>query len=335
MSKNNIPFKALLVEESGNGKFQRSIATRMISDLPRGDLLIQVKYSALNYKDALSASGNRGVTKQYPHTPGVDAAGLVIESNVLDFREGDPVLVTGYDLGMNTSGGMAEYIRVPAEWVIPLPPGLSLKESMILGTAGLTAGIGLFKMEKMGQRPEMGPIVITGASGGVGSVAVGLFAKAGYEVIASTGKKSAEDLLFSLGASRVVDREFVQDLSGRPLIKPLWAGALDTVGGTTLSTLLKGCSREGNVASSGLVGSNELSTTVFPFILNGINLLGIDSATFPRDLRLEVWHKYSKEWRIPAVENIATFCRLNEIDPFIEKILLGKTIGRVVVTMNE
>ena len=327
-------FKALRVTESKEGKFSRNIVERSIDDLPPGEVLIKVHFAALNYKDALSAIGNKGVTRKFPHTPGIDAAGVVTNSDSEHFKVGDEVLVTSYDLGMNTDGGFAEYIRVPTEWVIPMPAGLSLKESMVIGTAGLTAGIGLHKMERMGQKPAHGPVVVTGATGGVGSMAVSILAKAGYEVIASTGKEEAADFLKQLGAAQVVDRDFVNDDSSRPLMRPKWAGAIDTVGGSTLGTLLKGCTREGSVAACGLVSSPLLATTVFPFILNGVNLLGLDSATFPKEQRLEVWHKLSTIWRMDDIEGMATMCSLEELDPYIDAILKGGIKGRVIVDLN-
>ena len=327
-------FRALRVHEEESGTFTRRIAERRIDDLPAGEVLIQVQYAALNYKDALSATGNKGVTRQYPHTPGIDGAGVVADSQSPQFKAGDQVLVTSYDLGMNTDGAFAEYIRVPAAWVIPLPQGLSTREAMIIGTAGLTAGIGLYKMEKMGQRPEQGPLVVSGATGGVGSLAVGILAQAGYEVIASTGKEEAADYLKSLGATQVVDRAFIDDDSSRPLLRPQWAGGIDTVGGNTLATLLKGCRREGSIAACGLVSSPVLSTTVFPFILNGVNLLGIDSATFPAATRREIWTKLATDWRLPELDRLATVCSLPELDPHIDAILDGEVKGRVIVAME-
>lgn len=324
-------FSAYRVQEDKNGKFVRSIVERKIADLPAGDVLIKIHYAALNYKDALSFSGNKGVTRKYPHTPGIDGAGTVVDSKTTAFKAGDKVLVTSYDLGMNTDGAFAEYIRVPAGWVVPLPDGLSLKESMIIGTAGLTAGIGLYKMEKMGQKPKMGSVVVTGATGGVGSMAVGLLAKAGYEVIASTGKATNTDYLKSLGATKVVDRTFVNDDSSRPLMRPNWAGAIDTVGGNTLATLIKGCKSEGSIAACGLVSSPVLSTTVFPFILNGVHLLGLDSANFPMQKRKVVWQKLANEWKLSNLESLATNCSLEALDPYIDAMLKGDSKGRVVV----
>lgn len=327
-------FRALRVIEDETGRFTRNIIERKLDDLPDNNVLIKVHYSALNYKDALSSVGNKGVTRNYPHTPGIDAAGTVVESKTPQFKVGDKVLVTGYDLGMNTDGAFAEYIRVSEGWVVPLPNGLNLKECMIIGTAGLTAAIGLYKLEMMGQNPEQGPIIVSGASGGVGSMAVGILAKAGYQVIASTGKENVEEFLKNIGASKVVDREFANDDSSRPLMKPKWAGGIDTVGGNTLATLLKGCQPGGSVASCGLVGSPNLSTTVFPFIINGINLLGLDSANFPMKERQQVWNRLAGMWKLSDLDSVTTMTTLEELDPYIDQILRGKLKGRVVVEMG-
>lgn len=327
-------FKAYRVTEDDAGKFHRSIVNRTIQDLPKGEVTIKIHYAALNYKDALSFSGNKGVTRKYPHTPGIDGSGTVVDSQSNDFKVEDEVIVTSYDLGMNTDGAFAEYIRVPASWVVPLPKDLTLLDSMIIGTAGLTAGIGLYKMEKMGQKPENGPIVISGATGGVGSMAIGILAKAGYQVIASSGKPEMADYLKGLGAHEIVDREFINDDSNRPLMKPGWAGAIDTIGGNTLATLVKGCRSEGNVAACGLVSSPVLPTTVFPFILNGVNLIGIDSATYPREERLHVWKKLATDWRLPDLNRLCTCCSMEELDPYIDAMLQGGSKGRVVVDMN-
>jgi len=328
-------FRALRIKEDEAGKFTRNIIDRKIEDLPEGNVLVNVQYAALNYKDALSSVGNKGVTRNYPHTPGIDGAGTVVESKTSQFKAGDKVLVTSYDLGMNTDGAFAEYIRVPEGWVIPLPEGLNLKESMIIGTAGLTAAIGLYKLEMMGQSPDQGSILVSGASGGVGSMAVGILAKAGYQVIASTGKENAKKFLKGIGATQVVDREFANDDSSRPLMKPQWAGGIDTIGGNTLATMLKGCQPGGSVGACGLVGSPILSTTVFPFIINGINLLGLDSANFPMKERLKVWNKLAGEWKLSDLENMATMSTLEELDPYIDQILRGALKGRVVVAMDD
>ncbi len=328
-------FRALRVNEEETGKFTRSIIERKFDDLPDNDVLIKVHFTALNYKDALSSVGNKGVTRNYPHTPGIDAAGTVVESKTPLFEGGDKVIVTSYDLGMNTDGAFAEYIRVPEGWVVPLPKGLTLKECMIIGTAGLTAAIGLYKLEMMGQNPEQGPIIVSGASGGVGSMAVGILSKAGYQVIASTGKENVEEFLKNIGASEVVDREFANDDSSRPLMKPKWAGGIDTVGGNTLATLLKGCQPGGSVASCGLVGSPILSTTVFPFIINGINLLGLDSANFPMKERQQLWNRLAGVWKLSGLDSVTTMSTLEELDLYIDQILKGTLIGRVVVEMGD
>lgn len=327
-------FKAYRITEEPDGTFSRRIVERKITDLPEGEVLVRVHYAGLNYKDALSATGNKGVTRQYPHTPGIDASGVVAESTSASFKEGDEVIVTSYDLGMNTDGGFAQYIRIPAEWVVPKPRELDLKQSMVLGTAGFTAALGLYKMLQNEQAPEMGKLVVSGATGGVGSMAVGILAQAGFDVIASTGKTDANDYLRRLGASQIIGRENLQDESKRPLLKPQWAGGIDTVGGNTLETMLKACKRHGSVAACGLVLSPKLHTTVFPFILNGINLLGIDSERCKMSIRREIWQRLATSWRIQMLDEIGQLVSLEELDAQIEKILKGKVQGRVVVDMS-
>jgi acrylyl-CoA reductase (NADPH) len=326
-------FRALRIIETSSGKFERSIEELDLEDLPPGELLIKVLYSSLNYKDALSATGNKGVTKKYPHTPGIDAAGVVELSRSEKFAVNEEVIVTGHDLGMNTAGGFAQYIRVPASWAIKKPPALTFPEAMAIGTAGLTAAYGLYKMELLKQTPASGPIIITGSTGGVGSLATAIFAKAGYEVIAVTGKENAKEYLQYLGASRIENRDFVNDTSGKLLLRPRWAGALDTVGGNTLHTLLKGCMLDGSVVSTGLVGSPQLNATVFPFILNGVNLLGIGSAETPAETKSFLWQKLISDWSIKDKLNaIVKEATLEEVNnTYIDTILLGKVMGRIVV----
>lgn len=330
-----MPFKALWISEKPDGKIERSIIQREIDDLPAGEVLVKVHYSALNYKDALSASGNKGITKQYPHTPGIDAAGVVEMSKDPRFAADDQVVVTGYDLGMNTCGGFAQYVRVPADWLIMKPILFSLKDTMIIGTAGFTAAMALHKMEALGQSPAHGPIVVTGATGGVGSLAVALLARAGYEVIAVTGKTTADEYLKHLGASQIVDREFVQDYSGKSLLRPKWAGAIDTAGGPTLTTLLKACKPEGSVVTTGLVTSSALTTTLFPFILNGVNLVGVGSAETPMATRLSIWKKLEEVWNIkdklPAIAKEISLEDLNET--YIDAMLQGRSMGRILVKL--
>lgn len=333
-----MPFKALWITENGDGKFERNIVERSIDDLPPGEILISVHYSSLNYKDAMSATGNKGITRKYPHTPGIDAAGVVELSRNSNFAVGDEVIVTGYDLGMNTCGGFGGFIRVPAEWVVKKPEPFTLKECMIIGTAGFTAATALYKIELMMQSPERGPVVVTGATGGVGSLSVALLAKAGYEVIAVSGKANALEYLQHLGAARMENRDFVNDTSGKLLLKPRWANAIDTVGGNTLLTLLKGCMVDGCVVSTGLVSSPILKDmTVYPFILNGVSLLGVGSAETAMTMRLAIWNKLATDWNIrDKLSVIAKEVSLDELsNTYIDMILQGKTMGRIVINLRD
>jgi len=327
-------FRALVVSKTDEKTFTREITERSISDLPEGEVLIRVHFSSLNYKDGLSCIGNPGVTRNYPHTPGIDASGKVTESSDSQFKTGDSVIVTSYDLGMNTSGGFGEYIRVPADWVVPLPEGMTFKEASIYGVAGFTAALSVDALQKYGVNPEQGEIVVTGSTGGVGSVSVALLSLLGYTVVASTGKKEESEFLLRLGASEIISREEVNDESKKPLLRERWAGAVDTVGGTTLAALLKAAKRGGAVAATGLVASSELSTTVFPFILRGVSLLGIDSGFTPTKLRLEIWNKLAGIWKIPQLEQLTIDCTLEGLDPEIDKILAGGQRGRVVVDLQ-
>ncbi len=322
-------FKAMIVEEQPAKTFTRSIGTRSIGDLPEGPLLIKVQYSSLNYKDALSATGNRGVTRNFPHTPGIDAAGVVVEDASGTFKPGDQVVVTGWDLGMNTPGGYGEYIRIPAEWAIALPAGLSLRESMILGTAGFTAGMSVHALAER-VKPEAGEILVTGATGGVGSVAVAILAKAGYRVVAVTGKAEQAGFLKQLGASDVITREALMETSDRPMMKERWAGAVDVVGGPMLAAVLKSTRYGGTVTCCGLVGSPELPVNVFPFILRGVSLLGIDSVQCPRALRLAVWKQLAGAWKVD-LEALAEEIPLQKLEDAIQSILKGQLRGRVLV----
>jgi len=330
-------YKSLLITETPNGKFERSIVQKNVDDLPAGDLLIRVHYSALNYKDGLSATGHKGITRKFPHTPGIEAAGRVEKSSSSAFKKGDEVFITGYDLGMNTAGAFADYISVPAEWVMKKPSVLSCKDCMTIGTAGFTAAYALHKMELMGQTPDYGPIVVTGSTGGVGSLSVAVLAKAGYEVIAVTGKKEATDYLKFLGAARVEPREFLNDTLGKPLSRAIWAGAIDTVSGNMLTTLLKRCRRDGNIVATGLLSSIHFATTIYPFILNGVNLLGIGAGQTPMSLRLNLWNKLVNEWNVcDKLPAIAQEIGLEELkDTYIDAILSGKTRGRLVVKLKE
>jgi acrylyl-CoA reductase (NADPH) len=327
-------FKALQVTETPDGQFPRHIIQRDIDDLPAGAVLIRVAYAALNYKDALSATGNKGITRTYPHTPGIDAAGVVVASEDANFKVDDAVVVTGYDLGMNTSGAFAEYIRVPAEWVVKLPSPLTAKESMIYGTAGFTAAWSIYRLQQSGLRPEQGEVLVTGATGGVGCLGVAILAKLGYHVVAGTGKPEAEEFLRRIGARTVVERATLQDTSSRALLKGRWAGVLDTVGGNILETAIRSCQYGGHVSCCGLVASTELHLPIYPFILRGVSLLGIDSAARPMDMRLELWDLMANAWKVDVLQDILVDATLEELNTvYFDKILQGRVRGHVVVTL--
>jgi len=326
-------FKAMIVKED-DGKYMREIGNKDIADLPEGEVLIKVKYSSLNYKDALSAIGNKGVTKNYPHTPGIDAAGLVELSDNALFKAGDQVVITGYDLGMNTSGGFGQYIRVPAAWVVKLPENLTLKESMIYGTAGFTASLSLYKMESLGLIPSGDEVLVTGASGGVGSMAVAIFSKAGYNVVAATGKSGKEEYFKKLGAKSVIHRDNVNDTGEMPMLKGRWQAVIDTVGGNILATAIKSTKRYGLIAVCGLTMSPEFNTTVFPFLLREVCLIGIDSAECPMSVRSKIWNKIANEWKVETLADIYAECSLEELDNKIDLMLNGKSFGRILVNLE-
>ncbi|MGL4424961.1 MAG: YhdH/YhfP family quinone oxidoreductase [Cetobacterium sp.] len=324
-------FKSFLITEE-NGNFNRDIVEKEIKDLPNHDVLIKVEYSSLNYKDALSSTGNKGVTRNYPHTPGIDAAGVVVESNNENIKVGAEVIVTGYDFGMNTSGGYQEYIRVPAEWVIELPKEMSLKESMIYGTAGLTAAISVYKLIVKGDvKPEDGEILVTGSTGGVGSVAIKILKKLGYEVVAITGK-AEDDYLIKIGAKRVLNRDEFNDTS-RPMLRGVYAGAIDTVGGNILSTVIKSLKYNGVVTACGNAAGISFESSVFPFILRGVTLYGVDSVEISRAERDLLWNKLATEWKIDNLDEIVNEIGLEGLSEKIDSILSGKNVGRVLVKL--
>jgi putative YhdH/YhfP family quinone oxidoreductase len=323
----------LVVEKSADKQFTRGIVERSSEELPPGDLLIRVAYSSLNYKDALSATGHPGVTRQFPHTPGIDAAGEVVACSSGLFTPGEQVMVTGYDLGMETDGGWGQYIRIPCDWAVRLPEGLSLRESMALGTAGFTAALSVLKLEQAGVQPADGEILVTGATGGVGSIAVAILAKMGYRVVAATGKTSDEAFLRELGATEVIPRAQVTAGAERPMMAERWAGAVDVVGGETLTAVLKSTRYGGTVTCCGLVGSAELTMNVYPFILRGVSLIGIDSVNCPRRPRLQVWEKLASSWKPDQLETLVTEIALEEVEQKLQTILQGGIRGRVVVRL--
>jgi len=330
---NHDKFTCLLVEKDTSGAIQRQITTRPTTDLPPGDVLVRVEYSSLNYKDALAAQAHPGVVRKLPHIPGIDAAGTVVESTAAQFKPGDRVVITGNELGAGQWGGWAQFVRVPADWIVPLPDGLSLKESMILGTAGFTAAQCVHAIVLNGVTPNAGEIVVTGSTGGVGCLAVKLLAKLGYTVVVVTGKPQLEDRLKSWGASRVISRADVVNTTDKPMLSTRWAGAVDTVGGDTLTTIIRETKPYGVVAACGLVGGINLPLTVHPFILRGVTLAGIGSALLPLDRRQEIWRHLSTDWRLDNLEELATTVPLTNIESSIQQILQGQIIGRTVVSV--
>jgi putative YhdH/YhfP family quinone oxidoreductase len=326
-------FTALQVKQFADKRFRRAIVERSVADLPPGDLLVRIAYSSLNYKDALSATGHPGVTRQFPHTPGIDAAGEVVACASGTFAVGDQVIVTGYDLGMETDGGWGQYIRIPCEWAVRLPQGITLRESMALGTAGFTAALSVLKLEQAGLQPADGDILVTGATGGVGSIAVAILAKAGFRVVAATGKANDEGFLRDLGAAEIIPRTQVTAGAERAMLAERWAGAVDVVGGDTLTAVLKSTRYGGTVTCCGLVGSAELTMNVYPFILRGVSLIGIDSVNCPRRPRLQVWDKLASIWKPDQLETLITEVALEELEGKLQTILQGGIRGRVVVRL--
>lgn len=326
----NTKFKALEISEI-DGKFKRDIIEKEINDLPAGEMIINVKYSSLNYKDALSANGNKGVTRKYPHTPGIDAAGIVVEDKSGTYKKGDKVIITGYDFGMNTDGGFEEYIRIPAAWAVKLPKNLTLKESMIYGTAGFTAALSVHKL--LEADVSQNNILVTGASGGVGSFACAILAKIGYMVTAATGKSGDKYYFNNLGVENVIDRKAVDDHSGKMMLKEKWDGVIDTVGGNMLTTAIKSTKYGGAVTCCGNVASAKIDLNVYPFILRGVSLFGIDSVQCKRELREDVWRKIASDWKIDQIDDFATEIVLEDLEEHIDKMLAGNSKGRVIVKL--
>lgn len=327
-------FKAYLVTETEKG-FTGSVVDRKCEDLPENELLIKVQFSSINYKDYLSANGNKGITKQFPHTPGIDAVGKVEKSNSPDYKVGDTVAVMGHDLGMNTAGGWSEYISVPSQWAFPLPKGLTPLEIMQLGTAGFTAALGIYKLRLMEYEPYSSPILVTGATGGVGNVAVNLLSKLGYTVTAVSGKIDSKKYLTTLGASEIILRETLSTPTPKPLLRSTWGAAFDTVGGTTLVNILKTLHKNGTVVTCGSVSGNNIDMTVFPFILNGINLLGINAADTSKKVRLDILAKLATEWKPDISKFNTTIIGLNEINDALTEIAKGLHFGRFVINIEK
>jgi len=322
-------FNAFWIEKSDNGVTQ-SVIERDVDDLPEGEVLIDVAYSSLNYKDALSATGSPGVTRNYPHTPGIDASGTVSESSDSKFSVGDEVIVIGFDLGMNTPGGFGEKIRVPSGWVVKMPQGLDLHSSMVIGTAGFTAAECVQKLESAGLNKESGPVLVTGATGGVGSVAVKLLAQLGHEVHAVTGKSDKTSFLESLGAAQIISREEALEGLDKPLLKETWGAVVDTVGGDMLFNAVKGLRYGGSLAACGLVGGATFSGSVLPFILRHVNLLGVDSVQLPIVQKEAIWSRLASDWKmdLSPLEEVLT---IDTLPDAIDRIIKGEMVGRGVL----
>lgn len=329
----NEAFKALVVDKTEND-FTVNVKQLTTQDLPAGDVLIKVSYSSVNYKDGLASTPNGKIVRSYPFIPGIDLAGVVVSSNDSRFKAGDEVIATSYEIGVSHFGGYSEYAQIPAEWVVGLPEGLSLKEAMVYGTAGFTAALSVQRLEENGLTPDKGSVLVTGATGGVGSIAVAILAKRGYHVVASTGKQSEHDFLLEIGASEILSREDVAGEKIRALDKQLWAGAVDPVGGKTLASILSKITYNGSVAVSGLTGGGDVPTTVFPFILRGINLLGIDSVYCPMETRIALWKRMATDFKPDnLLKVINSEVSLEELPNVLSSILKGEARGRTIVKL--
>ena len=325
-------YSAYYVEDK-DGTFSASISTLELKKPAEGSVQIKVSHSSLNYKDALSASGNKGVTRNYPFVPGIDAAGTITDGNSSLFNEGDEVIVTGYDMGMNTPGGFGEYINVPVDWVVKKPSALTSLEAMSIGTAGLTAAASVLKIHESSQESDL-PVLVSGATGGVGSIGVMLMYKLGKEVSALTGKSSSVDYLKSIGASNIIMRDEYLEAPTKAMERPLFSSAIDTVGGNVLSKMLPQISPHGVVACCGNVAGIEVNTTVFPFILRGITLSGIDSAESSLAFKTSIWNKFADEWKLDLSLMIKVVSKKN-LQQEIDLILQGGQQGRVVLKHGE
>ena len=324
-------FRALTIDNEG-GEVRHAIKEISEDSLPEGDVLVAVEYSTLNYKDGLVLKGLGNLVKRYPHVPGVDFVGTVIEGD--GFQPGDKVVQTGWRVGELHWGGYAEKARVRREWLLPLPPGLSARDSMVIGTAGLSAMLSIMALEEQGLRPDQGPVLVTGATGGVGSVATAILANLGYEVVASTGKLQMRDYLLGLGAQSVIDRQELATPIGKPLESEKWAGCVDSVGGPTLARVLAQMKYGASVAAVGLAGGNKLETTVIPFLLRGVRLIGVDSVLCPNERRLDAWKRIITDLPMEKLRQGATEVGLADLPALADRILKGEISGRVVVDVK-
>ncbi len=326
-------FHALVVDKKED-HFSVEIEQLTFQDLPEGEVLIRVHYSSVNYKDSLASVPNGNIVKNYPFVPGIDLAGVVVSSDNTRFKKGDEVIVTSYELGVSHFGGFSEYARVPADWVVPLPKGLSLKEAMIIGTAGFTAALSVQRLEENNLTPEKGTVLVTGATGGVGSFAVSILSTLGYLVEASTGKESEHEYLLQLGAQKILSREDVYDGKIKALGKQKWVAAVDPVGGEPLASVISQIQYGGSVASSGLTAGTKIPTTIFPFILRGINLLGIDSVYCPMEKRLRTWERLATDFKPTNLEKLVLKeVSLHQLPEVLPTLLKGEARGRILVKL--
>ena len=327
--------KAFVVEKVGDNEFKSSIQDVETPKCEKNEVVIKVTYSSLNYKDALSSVGNPGVSKHFPHITGIDVAGTVFESTSPIFKVGERVLVTGYDMGMNSNGGHAQYVKIPASWVARIPDAISDREIMTFGTAGLTAALSVNELIENGIKPESGDILVTGATGGVGSIAIAILSKLGYNITAISGKKERIDFLKKIGANEVILREEFEEESKKTLLREKYAGVVDTVGGKILANALKQIKYDGVATCCGLTSSHELNTNVFPFILRGVRLIGIDSVECKLEKKQAAWEKLASRWKINSLNSIINEISLDEIKAAYEHLLSGKAVGRYVVKIKE
>jgi len=330
-------YRCLLVQASeADGDQAHAAVVQMPEDrFPVGDVTIQVRWSSLNYKDAMASTGHRGVVKKLPHVPGIDAAGVIVASESAEHAIGDSVIVTGYELGQSHWGGWSEFIRVPADWVVPLPIGLSARESMIYGTAGFTAAQCVMALQVQGVMPSSGEIVVTGASGGVGSLAVRLLSALGYSVVAISGKTQWHSQLIRWGATRVLGRDEFQNDATRPMMRSQWAGGVDTVGGSMLARLLKETKYGGAVAACGLVAGAQLDVNLYPFLLRGVALCGVASADCPGHKRLKIWSQLAGPWKLATLDEGVTETSLEKLPGLANEMLQGNVAGRVIVNPSD
>ncbi|MFW3612196.1 acryloyl-CoA reductase [Staphylococcus caprae] len=325
-------FKAFIVDQDENGKVSQEYKTLTKDNLPEGDVLIKVHYSGINYKDALAAQNHNAIVKKYPMVPGIDLAGTIEETNAPGFEVGDKVIVTSYDLGVSHYGGFSEYARVKSEWVIELPEGLTLEEAMIYGTAGYTAGLAIEKLEKAGMSIEGNEVLVRGATGGVGTLAMLMLDNLGYDVVASTGRKDVDNQLKQLGATEVIDR--LPDNDDKSLASRTWQAAIDPVGGKNLPYIVKRLDNNGSVAVIGMTGGTEFESSVFPFILRGVSIIGIDSVFTPIKLRRRVWRRLARDLKPDQLHDIKHIISFEDIPDAIEKVINHENTGRIVIDFN-